>query len=92
MSTKDKKFYAGITTDLKRRLLEHTKGLVLSTKFRRPFKLIHYEYFIDKQDAKAREVFNGLKSNFDVELKPYSNTALFHVYLLLLYQILAKCQ
>lgn len=29
---------------------------------RRPLKLIHYEYFISKEDAKAREEF--LKSGF----------------------------
>lgn len=61
-SLKDKGFYIGFTTDLKRRLVEHAKGLSLSTKFRRPFTLIHYEYFINETDAKAREVF--LKSGF----------------------------
>lgn len=62
LSLKDKKFYAGYTIDLKRRLIEHANGLVISTKFRIPFKLIHYEYFINKADAKAREKF--LKSGF----------------------------
>lgn len=61
-SSIDGKFYVGYTTDLKRRLTEHSKGLVTSTKFRRPFKLIHYEYFINETDAKAREKF--LKSGF----------------------------
>ncbi len=59
---KDFKFYTGYTTDLKRRLIEHAKGQSLSTRFRTPFKLIHYEYFINIIDAKAREVF--LKSGF----------------------------
>ncbi len=62
LSLKDNKFYTGFTTDLKIRLLEHSKGLVTSTKMRRPFKLIHYEYFINLGDAKSREVF--LKSGF----------------------------
>lgn len=61
-SLKDKKFYAGFTSDLITRLTEHTQGRVQSTKNRRPLKLIHYEYFIEKADAKAREVF--LKSGF----------------------------
>lgn len=61
-SDKDKKFYTGFTTDLKKRLQEHRLGKVTSTKMRRPFKLIHYEYFINKRDAKAREIF--LKSGF----------------------------
>jgi len=61
-SLKDKKFYTGYSTDLKRRLQEHAKGLSRATKFRRPFLLIHYEYFINENDAKARERF--LKSGF----------------------------
>jgi len=44
------------------RLSEHFYGLVTSTKLRRPFKLIHFEFFINKDDAKAREIF--LKSGF----------------------------
>jgi len=62
LSLKDFNLYTGFTTDLKRRLKEHAKGLVASTKFRTPFKLIHYEYFINKDDAKMREIF--LKSGF----------------------------
>jgi len=61
-SLKDKKFYTGYSTDLKRRLQEHAKGLSRATKFRRPFLLIYYEYFINETDAKARERF--LKSGF----------------------------
>lgn len=61
-SLKDRKFYVGFTANLKNRLIEHAHGLVASTHNRRPLKLIHYEYFINKTDAKAREVF--LKSGF----------------------------
>lgn len=61
-STRDHGFYIGFTTDLKRRLTEHSNCRVKSTKFRAPFKLIHYEYFINKEDAQAREKF--LKSGF----------------------------
>lgn len=61
-SLKDRKFYTDYTTDLKQRLQEHAKGLSKATKFRRPFLLIHYEYFINEVDAKARERF--LKSGF----------------------------
>lgn len=58
----DKGLYIGFTEDLKQRLISHAAGRSKATRFRRPFKLIHYEYFIDKADAKAREVF--LKSGF----------------------------
>lgn len=62
LSVKDHKFYIGFTSDLKKRFLEHTKGTVISTKNRRPLQLIHYEYFINEQDAKSREKI--LKSGF----------------------------
>lgn len=62
LSLKDKKFYTGFTTDLKDRLSRHARGEVKSTAHRRPLKLIHYEYFINEGDAKAREIF--LKSGF----------------------------
>ncbi len=62
LSLKDKKFYVGFTADLKDRLSRHARGEVRSTMNRRPLKLIHYEYFINEDDAKAREVF--LKSGF----------------------------
>lgn len=62
LSLKDKKFYTGFTTNLKDRLSRHARGEVKSTTNRRPFKLIHYEYFINEKDAKAREIF--LKSGF----------------------------
>lgn len=61
-SLKDTKFYTGFTTNLKKRLQEHARGGVKSTDNRRPLKLIHYEYFINELDAKAREIF--LKSGF----------------------------
>ncbi len=61
-SLKDSGLYIGFTSDLKKRLLQHSKSQVTATKFRTPFKLIHYEYFVDKKDAKAREVF--LKSGY----------------------------
>ena len=54
---KDKGLYIGFSTDLKSRLIAHAAGKVTATKDRIPFKLIHYEYFINKADAKAREEF-----------------------------------
>lgn len=68
LSLKDHGLYIGYTTDLKRRLILHSKSQVTATKIRVPLKLIHYEYFIDKTDAKAREEF--LKSGYGrVQLK-----------------------
>ena len=62
LSFKDKGFYIGYTSDLKQRLTENANARVTATRFRIPLKLIHYEYFIDRADAKAREKF--LKSGF----------------------------
>lgn len=62
ISFKDSKFYVGFTHNIEQRLSEHNSGNVESTRNRRPLKLIHYEYFLNEDDAKAREVF--LKSGF----------------------------
>ena len=56
-SLKDKRFYTGYTSDLRKRLDEHNNGNVLSTKNRGPFELIYYEACIDQQDATAREKY-----------------------------------
>ncbi|MDO8609665.1 MAG: GIY-YIG nuclease family protein [bacterium] len=61
-SSKDYGLYIGYSTNLKKRLLQHSKNQVTATKLRTPFKLIHYEYFVNKTDAKAREEF--LKSGY----------------------------
>lgn len=61
-SLHDEGFYIGYTTNLKVRLAKHAKGEVTATKFRRPLKLIHYEYFINKENATGREIF--LKSGY----------------------------
>lgn len=65
LSQKDGGLYIGYTTDLKQRLANHSLGKVYSTKLRRPFTLIHYEYFVNMKDAKAREEF--LKSGYGRE-------------------------
>jgi putative endonuclease len=54
-SVKDGKFYIGCTNNLKTRFNLHNQGKIESTKNRTPFKLIHYEGFLDKHDAFARE-------------------------------------
>ena len=56
-SLKDNKLYTGYTTDLRKRFQEHNNGYVASTKPRRPFKLIFYEAYISKKDAKRREKY-----------------------------------
>jgi putative endonuclease len=58
-SVKDKKFYTGITTNIKRRLNEHNRGLssTPSTKSRGPFKLIYFERYNTRIEARRREKY-----------------------------------
>lgn len=51
----DNKFYAGTTSDLRKRFREHNEGKVTATKNRWPFELIYYEGCINKEDAFVRE-------------------------------------
>ncbi len=57
----NKDIYTGYSKDLKQRIKNHEQGKVESTRNFKPVKLIHYEAYIDKSDAKRREKF--LKSS-----------------------------
>ena len=54
-SLKDGKFYTGHTTNLRARLEQHNRGLVRSTKGRRPFKLVYWKAFRTRGGAMRRE-------------------------------------
>jgi putative endonuclease len=56
-SEKDGKFYTGYTNNLVRRVEQHNKGEVLSTKNRRPFELVYWEGCRNQQDATKREKY-----------------------------------
>jgi putative endonuclease len=56
-SEKNKRLYKGVTNDLKRRLKEHNSGSVPFTKTLKPWKLIYYEAFSNKEDATREEKF-----------------------------------
>ncbi len=56
-NTKTGKLYKGMTSDLKRRFRDHNKGKVVSTKGNKPWKLIYYEVFNNKKDARREELF-----------------------------------
>jgi len=55
LSLSNKQLYTGITTDLRRKFREHKLGKSPFTKNRLPLKLIFYEVFYNKEDAKKRE-------------------------------------
>jgi putative endonuclease len=56
-SDKDGKNYVGYTKNLKLRFEQHNKGLVDSTKDRKPLKLIYYEACLNQRDATKREKY-----------------------------------
>ena len=57
LSLKDNKYYTGYTSDLKKRIELHNKGMVISTKLRRPLILIYWEGCLNQQDATRREKY-----------------------------------
>lgn len=61
-SLKDKSLYVGFTENLNNRLEDHNAGNNISTKNKRPFQIIHYEFFLNKKDALNREHY--LKSGW----------------------------
>ncbi len=56
-NNRDKNKYVGYTKNLKLRFETHNKGLVYSTKDKRPLKLIYYEACLNQQDATHREKY-----------------------------------
>jgi len=56
-SQKDNHLYIGKTKDLKRRLKEHNRGRVSTTKGRLPMKLVYYEAYTDKTKCGKQELF-----------------------------------
>ncbi len=50
-SLKDKSYYAGITNNVKERLKEHNSGSSLYSTVKKPYRLIWYCAFNDKEKA-----------------------------------------
>lgn len=53
----DKKFYIGCTANIEKRLKRHNTGSNSSTRYRKPFKLIHSEKFSNKHEALKKEFY-----------------------------------
>ena len=60
-SLKDKSFYMGSTSDLKKRLTQHNRGQALYSSTKVPFKLVWYGAF--NNQSKAKEFEDYLKSS-----------------------------
>lgn len=56
-SDSDEGFYIGFSTDLRRRLKEHQEGRSFATSYRRPWRLIYYEAYLEEADALGREKY-----------------------------------
>jgi putative endonuclease len=56
-SQKDQNLYVGYTIAFAKRLKNHAEGGTMSTRFRRPLRLIHAEYYFTKSDAVRREKY-----------------------------------
>lgn len=68
--------YTGYSSNLKRRMVEHACGGNNTTKKFLPVKLIHYEAYLNEDDARRREEYlktSKGKSTLRMMLKEYLN-------------------
>ncbi len=56
-SESDAGLYIGFSTDLRQRLVHHEAGDSQATRHRRPWLLVYYEAYRERQDAEGRERF-----------------------------------
>ena len=69
-SEKDGLLYTGYSPDLKARIKKHNKGFVIATKHRRPLRLIYYESYFERLDAKRREIsLKGGKGKSELKIQ-----------------------
>lgn len=81
LSNKDGNFYTGYTDNINARIKLHNNGMVISTKNRRPLRLIYWEGCLNQQDATRREKYlksgngkiylkNRLRNYFNLQSNP----------------------
>lgn len=68
-SIKDQRLYIGSSNNLKKRIIEHNKGKVFSTKYRLPLELRYYEAYSHEREARKREKSLTLRGKSLVELR-----------------------
>ena len=56
-SLKDHQNYTGLSSNVEKRIKMHNDGKVKSTKSRRPFQLIYYEFIGSLPEARLREKY-----------------------------------
>ena len=70
-SQKDGSHYIGQTSDLDLRIDRHNRGKVLSTNNKRPWKMIKFEIYATRNEARWREY--SLKHNSNERNKFYGD-------------------
>ena len=68
-SVKDQSYYTGLTTDVEARLKKHNSGVVAYTSTKRPFKLVWYCCFENKEKALHFEKYLKSGSGFALARK-----------------------
>jgi putative endonuclease len=70
-SLKDNNLYVGMTSNLEARIKRHNAGYELSTRSRKPFRLLHQEIFASRTEARAKEKYfkSGIGREFLKSLK-----------------------
>ncbi|MBI2356354.1 MAG: GIY-YIG nuclease family protein [Candidatus Doudnabacteria bacterium] len=63
-SQKDRSYYTGYTTDVEKQLQKHNEGGQKFTSQKRPYALVWYCAFVDKQKANAFERYLKQGSGF----------------------------
>ena len=62
--------YVGHTSSLEKRLVEHNNGKSLSTRGKRPWRLIHKEEYATRSEAASRErYFKSVKGRLELKAK-----------------------
>ncbi len=62
--------YVGHTSNLEKRLVEHNDGKSLSTKSRRPWKLVYKEEYMTRSEAASRErYFKSINGRLELRAK-----------------------
>ena len=56
-SINTEEFYVGMSSDLKRRLEDHNRGKVRSTRRNKPWKIIYAERFKTRLEARMKEKY-----------------------------------
>ncbi len=62
--------YVGHTSNLEKRVVEHNNGKSLSTKGKRPWRLVHKEEYATRSEAVARErYFKSVEGRLELKAR-----------------------